>query len=145
MKVRCEICLETIAEVELDSLRLPLTGGMFGSPDAEHGFPAPFHPSLYWEVMRCPYAPPPSHRPFIDEDAITVFKDGNWAKERIGWKIISSHESITGEGQASILEPLKQEEEQVSVEKPTSPEPRKRGRPRSGEVRKTPLDKILED
>jgi hypothetical protein len=42
MKAICQICGEVFAEVDLNTLRYPVTGAMFNSPDVPHGYPAPF-------------------------------------------------------------------------------------------------------
>jgi hypothetical protein len=67
MKVRCDICFETIAEVSRSFLSFPMTGAMFKSPDPHHGFSDPFPTSAHWDDFRCPYG---NHRPFINIDSI---------------------------------------------------------------------------
>lgn len=88
MRAICQICEEFYALVDVDdfvetsgetgltrtvkALRYPLTGEMFGSPDAVHSVPAPFHPSLDFEAMRCPYGR--THRPMVQDDAVLTYK-----------------------------------------------------------------------
>jgi hypothetical protein len=72
MKAKCQICDEFYAEVDLKTLRYPLAGSMFGSPDPVHGFDAPFDPSIEWEYMRCPYGR--MHRPMVNDDAVLTEK-----------------------------------------------------------------------
>lgn len=69
--VLCEICTERIGTVDADEIRQKgsYTGRDFGSIDPAHGVPPPFHPSLTWMDMRCPYGP---HRPFIAPDRLTL-------------------------------------------------------------------------
>lgn len=62
MRVKCEICNEWIGAIALPSLKTPMAGEMFGSPDPAHGVPAPFYPDATWEFFRCPYGP---HRPIL--------------------------------------------------------------------------------
>lgn len=68
MKALCQICGEVYAIVNIDTLRYPLTGAMFGSPDPFHGAPAPFAASLDWTFMRCPYGR--IHRPMVQDDIV---------------------------------------------------------------------------
>jgi hypothetical protein len=77
MKAICQICGELFAEVSIEgskagnaipSLRYPLTGAMFGSPDPYHGVPAPFDPSAEWQFMMCPYGR--IHRPMVQDDLV---------------------------------------------------------------------------
>jgi len=77
MKAICQICGELFAEVSIErskggdvipSLRYPLTGAMFGSPDPYHGVPAPFEPSAEWQFMMCPYGR--IHRPMVQDDLV---------------------------------------------------------------------------
>jgi hypothetical protein len=72
MKAICQICGEAYANLDLSTLRYPLTGAMFLSPDTKHGVPAPFDPSLDWEFMRCPFGR--IHRPIIEPDAVLTNK-----------------------------------------------------------------------
>jgi len=122
MKVRCDICLETIAETSPEALSKPLRGEMFTSPDPDHSYPDPFASWLTWEDMRCPYSPPPGHRPFISENEITVLQDGKWVKFKVPDKV-----------------PEKEPEIESQLPPPGVP---KRGRPPKA---KKPLDVILED
>lgn len=62
--VRCEICLQIIGRINMEHFDAPMTGAMFLSKDAKHGYPAPFHPSLTWRNLKCPYC---GWRPFIHE------------------------------------------------------------------------------
>jgi len=62
------LCSEVYAIVNLETLRYPLTGAMFGSPDKFHGTPAPFDPSLDWEFFRCPHGR--IHRPMVQDDIV---------------------------------------------------------------------------
>ncbi len=146
MKVRCDICFETIAEADLEVLTLPLNGAMFGSPDGYHGFPAPFDSTLDWESIRCPYSPPPGHRPFISPDEITVLQDGQWVKVKVPCK---EREVVPYESFEVIKEifPTKEEvtlkpaaKEPDIRAKENSLAPRRRGRPK-----KSVLITILED
>ena len=68
MKARCQLCGEVYAEVDLVTLRHPIKGSMFKSPDPAHEFPEPFAPELDWEYMRCPYGR--THRPMIEGTGI---------------------------------------------------------------------------
>lgn len=68
MKARCQICGEVYAEVDTETLRHPIRGHMFLSPDPAHEFPEPFAPDLDWEFMRCPYGR--IHRPMIEGTGI---------------------------------------------------------------------------
>ncbi len=64
-RVQCEICGETIAEIDRLTIHTPLRGHMFASPDPFHGVEPPFADDLDWEFMRCPHGP---HRPFLADD-----------------------------------------------------------------------------
>ena len=70
IKIRCEICQEIIALADTDTLRRPMMGNMFKSPDAWHGVSDPFPPSQEWEAMKCPYGL--QHRPFTTEDHVML-------------------------------------------------------------------------
>lgn len=88
MRAICQICGEDYAYVdvvpfeeadgntgrkkEIQALRYPVTGAMFGSADAYHGVPAPFDPTLTFEFMRCPYGR--IHRPMIQDDLVKTYK-----------------------------------------------------------------------
>lgn len=87
LEIYCSVCRERIARVTPSStLRYPLVGHMFQSPDPEHGFPAPFpDPNVTWVDMQCPWGP---HRPFFRDDEIltdqgvfTVMRDGSLLPE----------------------------------------------------------------
>ena len=67
--IYCEICHEKIAQADLDTMRAPMRGSMFFSPDPFHDFPAPFPPEATWEDMKCPIC---QHRPFIHEGRVSV-------------------------------------------------------------------------
>jgi hypothetical protein len=67
IKVLCEICNEHIAMADTDTLRMPMMGSMFTSPDPFHGVPAPFDPSTPWVHMACPWC---RKRPFMEEDRV---------------------------------------------------------------------------
>ncbi len=69
--VLCEICTERIGTVDADEIRQKgaYTGRDFGSIDPAHGVPPPFHSSLTWMDMRCPYGP---HRPFLTPDRLML-------------------------------------------------------------------------
>jgi hypothetical protein len=54
---------------DTDTLRRPMRGHMFASPDPFHDFPAPFGPDTEWVDMRCRYG---NHRPFLAEDAVML-------------------------------------------------------------------------
>lgn len=69
MKIRCEICQELIGTVDPLLISHPYTGKDFFSIDPAHDIPAPFHPILTWEHMRCPYGP---HRPFVSPDRLLL-------------------------------------------------------------------------
>jgi hypothetical protein len=68
VKIKCEICQEIIGTADLDTLRRPMTGAMFGTHDPWHGVPPPFDPSLSWEDLRCPQGG--QHRPFLTQDHV---------------------------------------------------------------------------
>ncbi len=70
-KVICQLCKETIAEVDIEKLHTPLSGAMFMSHDPGHGIPAPFNASHGWEEFRCPMG---GHRPLIWPDKILTDK-----------------------------------------------------------------------
>ncbi|MFA5322859.1 MAG: C2H2-type zinc finger protein [Smithella sp.] len=71
VQVKCQICDEIIATLDLTKVKLPITGEMFKSHDRAHGVPDPFYPGCEFEFMRCPYG---GHRPMILPDKIlTVF------------------------------------------------------------------------
>ena len=72
LRVMCCLCDEAIAAVRLEDLRYPITGGMFGSPDTDHGYPAPFDASLTWEHMMCPHGR--IHRPFVKNSIGVVIR-----------------------------------------------------------------------
>jgi len=53
--VICELCDQEIAVTTLDRLAYPFRGGMFDSPDPDHGIPAPWQANEEWADMRCPW------------------------------------------------------------------------------------------
>jgi hypothetical protein len=66
----CEICgprARPIAKFDPEELSIPLKGSMFHSIDPDRGCPAPFHPNLDWEHMRCPQC---HFRPFKHQDKV---------------------------------------------------------------------------
>lgn len=67
VKVYCQICKEHIADVDTNTLSMPLKGSMFISKDPAHGFPPPFVPEAEWEDMECPWGP---HRPFLEPNMV---------------------------------------------------------------------------
>lgn len=69
MKVRCEICQELIGVIDPLLIAYPYTGKDFQSVDPAHGVPPPFHASLDWEFMRCPYG---NHRPWTLPDRLLL-------------------------------------------------------------------------
>ncbi len=62
--VRCEICMQIIARVNMEHFEAPMTGKIFLSKDAKHGYPDPFPPTLDWMHMKCPYC---NWRPFLHD------------------------------------------------------------------------------
>ena len=69
IRIKCEICSESLGVADTDTLRRPMRGHMFASPDPFHDFPAPFGPDTEWVDMRCKYG---NHRPFLAEDAVML-------------------------------------------------------------------------
>ena len=63
--VKCEICDEIIASVNMGILHKPMTGWMFMPKDNHHNFPPPFFNTSDWKEMRCPYC---RKRPFQSPD-----------------------------------------------------------------------------
>ena len=78
IRIRCELCGETIGTADTDTLRRPMRGSMFASIDPWHDFPAPFESNTEWVGMKCPYG---NHRPFINEDSVLDERMGRWAVE----------------------------------------------------------------
>ena len=74
LKLICEICGEAIADVDTDKLTFPVNGSMFKSPDTLHGVPDPFHSSLTWEDLRCPFGR--THRPMIEPNKLMLESSG---------------------------------------------------------------------
>ena len=68
MKLICQTCGEHIGNFDPFSLRLPLTGGAFVSPDPLHGVPPPFFEGEDYEHMTCPYGK--NHKPFAESDKV---------------------------------------------------------------------------
>jgi hypothetical protein len=64
-KVKCEVCHEIIAKCDMANFDTPMRGSMFMTCDPKHGRPEPFHPSLFWEELRCPYC---NKRPFLHRE-----------------------------------------------------------------------------
>jgi len=92
----CEICdLESrdhpIAAFDLKDITYPISGGMFLSPDPEHELPAPFHPSLGWQDMKCPYC---GQVPFaMNFDTYEEATDPNFPKQLltpVGYIVITA-------------------------------------------------------
>jgi len=67
LSIYCEICGEKIATADMHTLRHPLKGSQFLTPDSWHGYPPPFDPGATWEEMRCPYC---RRRPFLSATAV---------------------------------------------------------------------------
>jgi hypothetical protein len=67
--VRCEICKEIIAELDIANTHLPIKGSMFLSADPHHGRPAPFYSDHDWLLIRCPIC---HYRPFLSEDSVEL-------------------------------------------------------------------------
>lgn len=63
----CELCSERIALFNPDRLSTPISGGMFLSPDSQHGIPEPFHQQLTWVNFKCPYC---KNRPILQPDRV---------------------------------------------------------------------------
>ena len=70
--VKCEICQEIIAELDIANTHMPIKGSMFLSADVHHGRPAPFYPEHDWLLIRCPIC---KWRPFLQQDSV-VLADG---------------------------------------------------------------------
>jgi hypothetical protein len=88
----CELCRECIGTFDSEEVEEPITGAMFHSKDARHGFPPPFRsPSLSWEDMRCPYC---NNRPFLERGFLLT--------ERGHWSTISA-EFVHGHGDGTQL------------------------------------------
>lgn len=66
--VKCMLCEEIVAITTLERLSYPIKGGMFDSPDPDHGIPAPWQPNEEWADMRCPYGR--IHRAMVTPRAI---------------------------------------------------------------------------
>jgi hypothetical protein len=67
--VKCQYDQEEIAVIDTDTLRYPMAGSMFETPDAFHGVPDPFAPHQPWEDFLCPQG---EHRPgIIDNELLT--------------------------------------------------------------------------
>lgn len=64
VKVCCEICGHELAYIDIDTIKLPLRGDMFKSPDPQHDYPPPFFPEAEYQYMRCPMC---LKRPFLVE------------------------------------------------------------------------------
>jgi len=110
IRIKCEICSEALGVADTDTLRRPMRGHMFASPDPFHDFPAPFGPHTEWVDMRCKYG---NHRPFLAEDAVMlesgeIFKVEypdppkpleefiGAAKDENGWVHLSGEVPLTG-------------------------------------------------
>ena len=76
-RVKCEICQEVIATIDLLTINAPIYGWMFTSPDPFHGYPDPFPPDVPWEFMKCPHC---RNRPFLADDpetCVIVMQENN--------------------------------------------------------------------
>jgi hypothetical protein len=72
----CELCRELIGTFDPEEVEEPITGAMFHSKDARHGFPPPFRsPSVSYEDMKCPYC---NNRPFL-ERGFLLTERGHWS------------------------------------------------------------------
>lgn len=73
LKCKCSICGEIYGAIDILTIRKPLDGSMFLSPDPIHGYPAPWQGDkrMTFNFMQCPYGP---HRPFETEDHILTVK-----------------------------------------------------------------------
>ena len=76
IEIYCEICREKVAMADEATLVQPIRGSMFLSPDAWHGVPDPFAPTVDWEFMKCPWC---LNRPFIDPTTVTIHVPGTEA------------------------------------------------------------------
>ena len=65
--VKCEVCQEIIGKIELSQFKPPLHGSMFYAKNKKNDYPPPFHPTLSWEDLRCPYC---KKRPFYSRNFI---------------------------------------------------------------------------
>jgi len=80
----CEICdLDArdhpIAAFFPKDIEYPINGSMFRSPDPEHGAPAPWHESLTWQWMKCPWC---GNVPFaMDFDTLEEAEDLRFPKQ----------------------------------------------------------------
>jgi len=69
-KAVCEICTYVYATVGTETLRFPLQGEMFLSPDPVHEVPPPWpYPNFGWLEMKCPVC---HNRPFVSDKWITI-------------------------------------------------------------------------
>lgn len=73
---KCEICSAEIGVFGPDTMRFPMLGNMFESPNPKREIPPPFRGSaaVDWLNMRCPMC---NKRPFLHEHKIMT-PDGYW-------------------------------------------------------------------
>ena len=67
-QVKCEVCQEIIGKIDMGNFKPPLHGSMFFAKNEKNDYPPPFHSSLPWEDLRCPYC---RKRPFYSRNYIT--------------------------------------------------------------------------
>lgn len=80
--VKCEICTHNLGFINEARVGVPITGGMFTSPDPIHGFPDPFPPSIDWIDMRCPMC---RKRPFLKDYGVHL-SNGEFVDFRTKWE-----------------------------------------------------------
>lgn len=71
--ILCDICKQPIAQVDPKKVHAPISGDQLHSPMPGNGVPSPFHDSLAWEFLKCPFC---GFRPFLKDDEITVESEG---------------------------------------------------------------------
>jgi DNA-directed RNA polymerase subunit RPC12/RpoP len=67
----CEICQQTYAMVDEETIFWPMEGSMFLSADPDHDLPPPWPDEFSWLEMKCPYC---QFRPFLGIKEITTEK-----------------------------------------------------------------------
>jgi hypothetical protein len=67
----CEICQQTYAMVDEETIFWPMEGSMFLSADPDHDLPPPWPDEFSWLEMKCPYC---QFRPFLRIKEITTEK-----------------------------------------------------------------------
>lgn len=119
----CEICdLDArdhpIAAFFPEGIEYPINGSMFHSPDPEHDVPAPWHESLTWQWMKCPWC---NQVPFaMDFDTLEEAEDPKFPKQFLTTEgYIRIDESIDTEESESVRSAAKDDESPASE----TPEP----------------------